>query len=79
MDTERISALEAAKAEGRSPFVAVRMIRDSRLFEAGKEFNIAMDMRKVYGLTTRQLHDIVAWFKGFASDEELKDSLEPDE
>ncbi|HEY3867450.1 MAG TPA: hypothetical protein VGM10_03840 [Actinocrinis sp.] len=79
MDAERIAALNTARAEGLSPFSAVRMIRDDRLFETGKEFNVAVDLNNVYGLTTRQVHEIVAWLMGIASDDELKSALEPTE
>ncbi|MEW2631541.1 hypothetical protein AB0903_07755 [Streptomyces sp. NPDC048389] len=58
--------------------VAVREVRDEGLFEAGKEFNVALDSKAVYHLTTRQLHDVVGWLRGVVPDQVLEDSLRAD-
>lgn len=75
MDRERMIFLQEVKGEGWHPLAAVRRIREDSLFETGKEFNVAVDLKSVFGLTARQLHDVVGWLKGAVSDDVLERSL----
>ncbi|MDL2074996.1 hypothetical protein QNN03_00925 [Streptomyces sp. GXMU-J15] len=75
MSNDRKAFLIEAKEQGCPALSAVRQVRDDGLWEAGKEFNVAVDLKAVYGLTPHQLHDVVAWLRGIASDEELENSL----
>ncbi|MEV6738567.1 hypothetical protein AB0N14_17210 [Streptomyces sp. NPDC051104] len=70
-----MALLEEARRQGCLPLTAVHKVRDEGLFETGKEFNVAIDSKAVYGLTTHQLHDIVGWLRGVVSDEDLENSL----
>lgn len=72
---ERLELLREAKESGYTPLEAVRRVKDADLLEVGKEFNVAVDLKEVYGLQVRQLAEIVEWFRGLVSDEELENSL----
>ncbi|MEU2657251.1 hypothetical protein ABZ615_18230 [Streptomyces sp. NPDC007325] len=67
--------LKEAQEQGYSALTAVHKVKSEGLFEAGKEFNVAFDLKAVYGLTVFQLHDIVGWLRGMVSDEDLNRSL----
>ncbi|MBY8885850.1 hypothetical protein K7472_13440 [Streptomyces sp. PTM05] len=67
--------LGKAKEQDCPPLVAIRKIREAGLFEVGREFNIAVDLKTVYGLTPQQLHDVVGWFRGVVSDEDLEETF----
>lgn len=71
MTSERLKLLRDSKEGGQSPLEAVRRVRNSGLLETGKEFNVAVDLKEVYGLPVRQLADIVGWLRGTVSDEEI--------
>lgn len=75
MDTERAALLEQAKQEGLPLLTVVHRIKEAGLFEPGKEFNVAVDLKSALGLTTFQLHDIVAWLRGAMTDDQLERSL----
>jgi hypothetical protein len=72
---ERLELLREAKGSGQTLLDAVRRVKDADLREVGKEFNVAVDLKEVYGLPVRQLADIVGWLRGVVSDEELENSL----
>lgn len=76
MSEERKALLEQAKAEGLTPLAVVRRIKADGLVEAGKEFNVAVELKAAYGLSTQQLHDVVGWLRGLVSDEVLESALE---
>lgn len=75
MNNERIGFLREARRQGCPPLTAVHKVRDEGLFEVGKEFNVAIDLKAVYGLTVHQLHDVVGWLRGLVSDQDLENSL----
>lgn len=75
MSDARKAFLDQAKAEGLAPLAAVRRIKEDGLVETGKEFNVAVELKASYGLTTQQLHDVVGWLRGLVSDEVLETSL----
>ncbi|GAA1722922.1 hypothetical protein [Fodinicola feengrottensis] len=72
---DRLAFLREAKEQGVAPLTAVRKIKHDGLFEMGKEFSVAVDLKSTFGLATHQLHDVVGWLKGVVSDEILEDSL----
>lgn len=72
---ERLELLREAKVSGQTPLEAVRRVKNADLLEVGNEFNVAVDLKEVYGLQVRQLADIVGWLRGVVSDEELENSL----
>lgn len=75
MSDERKALLEQAVAEGLAPLAVVRKIKEGGLVEAGKEFNVAVELKAAYGLTTQQLHDVVGWLRGVVSDDVLESAL----
>jgi len=74
MDDRKVFLREASE-QGVQPLVAVRKIKRDGLFEAGKEFNVAIDLKAAFGLSPHQLHDVVGWLKGLVSDEVIEHSL----
>ena len=63
------------KSAGKSPFRAVLEIKAEELALPGKEFDVAVALKRSYGLSVIQLHDVVAWLKGRMSNEDLERAL----
>jgi hypothetical protein len=75
MMDDRLAFLREAKEQGVQPLIVVRKIKQDGLFEKGKEFNVAVDLKAIFGLTAHQLHDVVGWLRGVIADEVLENSL----
>lgn len=60
---------------GISPVDAVLRIKEDQLCRVGEEFDLAVGLKKEYGLTVIQIHEVIGWLRGVRSMEDLRTAL----
>lgn len=69
-------AVAEMRRENVDPLAAVIRLKREGMISPGREFNVANALKRHYGLSVVQLHEIVGWLRGERDLEEVKKALQ---
>ncbi|MCW3844737.1 hypothetical protein ONA70_32130 [Micromonospora yasonensis] len=74
---DRLSEMVAGmRRDGAGPFAAVVRLKEQNLVQPGREFDAAHALKRSYGLSVVQLHEVVGWLKGERTLEDVRRALQ---